>query len=165
MSPTLFEAIQFALVLSAETAGAFDPTVGSRLEALGFNRNFRTGESRSPGSHQGSTSSYLDVRIDPVNRSLGLDQPITLDLGAIAKGMALDLASRELSMFEHVCLEAGGDIVARGLNSRREPWTIGIRDPRQDDAVLDRWTVINGAVYYVPGNSSAGSPPVMPIIF
>lgn len=146
VSPVLFEAIQVALALAAETAGAFDPTIGGRMETLGFNRNFRTGESTPPSPQVGKDPSYLDVQINTVNRSLQLRRPITLDLGAIAKGMALDLANRELSMFNDVCLEAGGDIVARGLNSRREPWSIGIRDPRQTDAILDRWGVRDGAV-------------------
>ena len=43
-SPILYEAVQFALMVAEESGGAFDPTVGHRMEARGFNREHRTGE-------------------------------------------------------------------------------------------------------------------------
>src|SRR6185369_8362440 len=42
-SPILFEAVRFALSVAEETSGAFDPTVGLRMELRGFNREDRTG--------------------------------------------------------------------------------------------------------------------------
>src|SRR5581483_307357 len=36
----LFEIVRFALALAVETDGAFDPTVGRRMEARGFDRNY-----------------------------------------------------------------------------------------------------------------------------
>src|ERR1700689_5213575 len=49
VSAILFEAVRFALMLAEETGGAFDPTIGHRMEARGFNREHRTGEIvRSP---------------------------------------------------------------------------------------------------------------------
>ena len=41
--PILFEAVRFALAVAEETGGAFDPTVGHRMETRGFNREHRTG--------------------------------------------------------------------------------------------------------------------------
>src|SRR5438552_10728221 len=43
VSDALFEIVRFALALAEESGGAFDPTVGYRLEARGFNREYRTG--------------------------------------------------------------------------------------------------------------------------
>ena len=42
VSALLFEAVQFAVAIAGETGGAFDPTVGGRMEAAGFNRDHRT---------------------------------------------------------------------------------------------------------------------------
>src|SRR5580692_2504182 len=42
-SAILYEAVQFALTVAEITGGAFDPTVGYRMEARGFNREHRTG--------------------------------------------------------------------------------------------------------------------------
>ena len=43
-SPLLFQAVEFALAVAAETRGSFDPTIGLQLEALGFDREYRTGQ-------------------------------------------------------------------------------------------------------------------------
>ena len=62
-SPILFEAVRFALMVAEETAGAFDPTVGGRMAARGFNRHYLTREVTSaPRSEEGI--SFRDVQID-----------------------------------------------------------------------------------------------------
>src|SRR5215472_11069478 len=40
----LFEAVRFALLAAEASGGAFDPTIGRRMEARGFNRDYRSGE-------------------------------------------------------------------------------------------------------------------------
>src|SRR5580658_926359 len=42
-SAILFEAVQFALLVAKESGGAFDPTVGHRMQQRGFNREYSTG--------------------------------------------------------------------------------------------------------------------------
>src|SRR5579862_2973106 len=42
VSQMLFEVVQFALAVAADTGGAFDPTVGLAMEDRGFNIEFRT---------------------------------------------------------------------------------------------------------------------------
>src|SRR3954453_18338950 len=39
-SPILFQLVDFAVKVAEETEGAFDPTVGRRMVALGFNREY-----------------------------------------------------------------------------------------------------------------------------
>src|SRR4051794_12139230 len=36
VSPVLFEAVQFAIAVAADTAGAFAPAIGGTIEARGF---------------------------------------------------------------------------------------------------------------------------------
>ncbi len=58
-SPILFEAVRFALKVAVETDGAFDPTVGSRMAAAGYNRNYLTGATvDAPGA---DGASFRDV--------------------------------------------------------------------------------------------------------
>src|SRR5580692_6246999 len=53
VSPILFEAVRFALMVAEETGGAFDPTVGGSMAARGFNRNYLTGETcEMPGGEE-----------------------------------------------------------------------------------------------------------------
>jgi thiamine biosynthesis lipoprotein len=134
-SAVLFEAVRFALALARETAGAFDPTVGQLLESKGFDRNYLTGEQVRSLIPADGRVSYRDVLVDPARQTIELRRPLVLDLGAVAKGLAIDLAARELAAFDSVCVDAGGDLYARGRNGRGEPWKVGVQDPREPGAV------------------------------
>jgi thiamine biosynthesis lipoprotein len=146
VSEILFEAIRFALTVAAETEGAFDPTVGHRMEARGFNREHRTGETVRSGGEFAGDISYKDVQIDPDNRTITLLRPLTLDLGAVAKGLAVDMAARELAPFRDFAIDAGGDLYLSGLNPAGEPWSVGIRHPRNDGELIDSLRVSDTAV-------------------
>jgi thiamine biosynthesis lipoprotein len=139
VSPILFEAIRFSLMVAEESGGAFDPTVGQRMVARGFNREHRVDVIED-------TVSYRDVRIDAGRRTITLLRPLTLDLGAVAKGLAVDAAARELKAFQDFAIDAGGDLYLGGSNERGEPWSVGIRHPREDDAVIATLRVSNQAV-------------------
>ena len=144
VSPLLYSAIHFALAVAAETDGAFDPTVGARMESLGFDRNYRTGDGgRSTGD---SDVTWRDVSLDDATQTVVLHRPLTLDLGAVAKGLAIDLAARELSPLKNFAVDAGGDIFLGGLNDEGAPWTVAIRNPRGGVDAIDTLRVSNAAV-------------------
>jgi thiamine biosynthesis lipoprotein len=145
-SEILFEAVRFALTVAEETNGAFDPTVGHRMEARGFNREHRTGETVQTDGAFAHDTSYKDVHADPANKTITLLRPLTLDLGAVAKGLAVDMAARELAPFRHFAIDAGGDLFLSGLNSKGEPWSVGIRHPRKDRELIDCLRVSDLAV-------------------
>jgi len=69
-----------------------------------------------------------------------------LDLGAVAKGLAVDLAARELEPFHDFAIDAGGDLYLGGHNGDGNPWSVGIRHPRKPDEVFERVTVSDAAV-------------------
>ena len=144
-SPILFEAVRFALMVAEETGGAFDPTVGGRMAARGFNRHYFTREvTDAPGSDHGV--SFRDVEIDEHERTILLRRPLTLDLGAVAKGLAVDAAARELQQFRNFAIDAGGDLYLSGCNPQGEPWSAGIRHPHVRGAVVDCFRVSDRAV-------------------
>lgn len=146
VSPLLFEVIRFALGVAEATGGAFDPTVGAMLEQRGFNRNYRTGAVlRTPLSAKWAVS-YRDVIVDAATHSVTLRQPLILDLGAVAKGFAIDLAARELAPLVSYAIDAGGDLFLAGTNVERRPWRVGIRHPRDPGALLTTIQVTNQAV-------------------
>lgn len=146
VSAILFEAVQFTLVLARRTGGAFDPTLGDTLAAHGFDRHYVTGERTGPIVATGPRPRFRDVRTDQARRTVTLARPLLLDLGGVAKGLAIDLAEQELAAFEHVCIDAGGDIVARGLNPAGRPWRIGVQDPRKPEAIVHEIEVSGQAV-------------------
>jgi thiamine biosynthesis lipoprotein len=144
VSPILFEATRFSLELARLTSGAFDPTIGHVLERRGFNRSYRTGQTIS--STVDARATWRDVRIDPTARTITLERPLVLDLGAVAKGMAIDLAARELSDCPGFIVDAGGDLFAHGRNAAGAPWRIGIRHPRAPGELIDVVEVSEAAV-------------------
>jgi thiamine biosynthesis lipoprotein len=146
VSTILFEAVQFALAVAEATEGAFDPTVGYAMESLGFNREYRTGQTIRTALDSSGSVSYRDVRLDAERQTITLLRPLILDLGAVAKGLAVDLAVRELQSFENFAINAGGDLYLAGCNPNGEPWSIGIRHPRRDNELIDSIRVSNRAV-------------------
>lgn len=145
-SVMLLEAVRFALALAEETHGAFDPTVGHRMEAEGFNVEYRTGKRRRTFEADRGRASYEDVHLDAVNGTIALARPLMLDLGAVAKGLAVDLAARELGIFENFAIDAGGDMYVRGGNGENGSWRIGIRDPRDEAKLVETLAVTDAAV-------------------
>jgi FAD:protein FMN transferase len=146
VSTILFEAVQFAMAVAEETDGAFDPTVGYAMESLGFNREYRTGQTIRTPLDSNFPVSYRDVRLDAEGQTITLHRPLILDLGAVAKGLAVDLAVRELQSFENFAINAGGDLYLAGCSPSGEPWSIGIRHPRNDGELIDSIQVSNRAV-------------------
>jgi thiamine biosynthesis lipoprotein len=147
VSTILFEAVRFALQVAEETDGAFDPTVGHRMEELGFNREHRTGE--IVRSAESRDVSWRDVELG--SNSIRLRRPLTLDLGAVAKGLAIDTAARELAPLRDFSIDAGGDLYIGGTQA------IGIRHPRSHGELIETLQISNQAVctsgdYEKPGH-------------
>lgn len=146
VSEILFEAVRFALVVAEESGAAFDPTVGYAMESRGFNREYRTAGIIRTSMKRCASISYRDVRLEQSRKSIMLLRPLILDLGAVAKGLAIDLAARELLPLQNFAIDAGGDLYLGGSNTNGEPWAIGIRHPRRDNELIDSLSVSNCAV-------------------
>jgi len=144
-SAILFEAVRFALMVAEETNGAFDPTIGHLVAERGYNREYRTGNIL-PALPPDADVSYRCIELDPARRTILLRRALTLDLGAVAKGLAVDTAARELAPFENFSIDAGGDLYMAGLNAQGAPWSVGIRHPRRDGELIETLRVSNQAV-------------------
>ena len=146
-SALLYQVVEYALRVAEASGGAFDPTVGRRMESLGFDRNWRTGRSSpsAPG-HPAVGVSYRDVLLDASQRTIELARPLLLDLGAVAKGFAVDMAVRELHPLENFLIDAGGDVYVRGRNEYGRLWSVGIRHPRSEPEVIETLALTDGAV-------------------
>ncbi|HYL39668.1 MAG TPA: FAD:protein FMN transferase [Bryobacteraceae bacterium] len=146
VSAILFESVRFALMVAEETRGAFDPTVGRQLEERGFNREHRTGETIHTAIASEDDVSYRDVHLDLERRTITLQRPLILDLGAVVKGLAMDTAARELQPFADFSIDAGGDLYLGGCNRDGAPWRVGIRHPRRDNELICLLRASNQAV-------------------
>ena len=137
VSQLLFEAVRFACEMAARTDGAFDPTVGRVMETRGFNREHRSGAEVRTDISPTADVSYRDVVCDADAITITLRRPVVLDLGAVAKGLALDMAAMELRPFRNFAIDAGGDLYLGGHNPKGERWSVGIRHPRRDGELID----------------------------
>lgn len=133
VSPIVFEAVRFALAVAEETRGAFDPTAVDVDPTSG--RVLRPGE----------RATFRDVDLDPDAQTITLRRPLTIDLGAVAKGLAVDAAVRELRPFGDFAVDAGGDLYLGGRNQDGAPWSVGIRHPRED-RLLETLRVSDAAI-------------------
>jgi thiamine biosynthesis lipoprotein len=145
-SSMLLGAVRFALALAEETIGAFDPTVGHLMEARGDNVEYQTGAIMRTMPPVPFATTWRDVRVDTGANTIMLLQPLMLDLGAVAKGLAVDLAARELRPFENFVIDAGGDLYFGGTNAMQVPWSVGIRHPRDPDALIQTLRASNVSV-------------------
>ncbi len=146
VSSMLFEAVAFALGVAEESGGAFDPTVGRRMEERGFNQEFRSGAVVHTALPPGREATWRDVHLDPQQLTITLDSPMVLDLGAVAKGLAIDMAARELREFANFAIDAGGDLYLGGCNADGVPWSVGIRHPRDPQKLIETLHVSDSAV-------------------
>jgi thiamine biosynthesis lipoprotein len=115
----------------AASSGAFDITVAPLMQLWGFkDKRFRqpSGEEISATLQRiGSDKIILDFD----NNVVKLQPDMELDLGAIAKGYAIDCAVAALKSagIKSCLINAGGEIYCMG-DKFGKPWRVGIQDPR-----------------------------------
>ena len=168
VSNILFHTLRFSLAIARLTEGAFDPTLGYVMEKQGFNRNYLTGTKilstrKRAGQPVGSgKTTFRDVKLNSDKREVTLLRPLKLDVGAVAKGLAIDLAAKELNEFSGFFVEAGGDVYVKGKNEFGEPWRVGISHPRVTGKLfgvvcLSGGAVCNSGDYETNSNTKNGS--------
>ena len=130
VGPILLAAVEAAIEAARATGGLFDPTLGHELVRLGYDRSFEEmGDAlpspRRPGGGGGGWRTMV------VDRSAGvvtMPAGSELDLGGIAKGMAVDAS---LGLLRSLGIEIGAR--ERGRRPRRPrpaSWQAGVARAR-----------------------------------
>ena len=124
--------VSFALDMADETDGALNPALYPVLRAWGFT----TKDYRIPGERElGRLLSHTDYRkIKLEDGRLSLPEGMEIDLGAVAKGYAGDLAADIIRGHgvTSAIVNLGGNVGLIGSAPDGQPWTIGIRNPNGD---------------------------------
>lgn len=117
------------------TQGAFDITFASVGKYYDYREKLLPSDSKIEGLLPALNTKHL--LFDEQKQTLSYLHPdVTIDLGGIAKGYAVDLAIEYLKKHKinHAYVGAGGD--SRVLGDRRgRPWIIGIKNPRLNQVV------------------------------
>jgi thiamine biosynthesis lipoprotein len=136
VSPLLFEVATASLEAARATDGLFDPTVGSRMVELGYDRTFAALPADRPPAPVSSwvPGRWRAVRLDGRSRTVTLPEGAAIDLGGIAKGMAVDASIRLLAAegVTAAAVNAGGDLAVLGRPGELPAWTIQIEGPTED---------------------------------
>lgn len=147
LSPLLGACLARALELRAASGGAFEPGAGPLMRLWGFHR--REGRLPTPAALDALLPRLGDYRYETGPRRLTrLDAAVALDLGGIAKGLALDLAASELreAGFDRALIDLGGNLYCVGRPAPGRRWRVGIRDPLDRDRLFARLELADAAV-------------------
>ena len=138
-NPSVLPLIRRAQTLAEQSHELFNPAIGKLLQLWGF-------ESDTPpvGPPPDKAAIAALVQQHPSMRDISINgirlrsrnPAIKLDMGAIAKGYALDVVMQDLQAIgvSNAIINAGGGIKVLGQHGDR-PWHIGIRDPRAEGVI------------------------------
>jgi thiamine biosynthesis lipoprotein len=141
LDPRFFALLQHAAELSRHTGGAFDPTVAPLVRCWGF----ADGAGRVPAEQEIEEARQQvgsdQIEFDEEAFAVRFRRPgVTIDLGAIGKGYAIDRAVAILrEQAVSAALLHGGTSSVFGLGSPPESpegWKIGLRHPTRPDERL-----------------------------
>ena len=150
VSRELFDVLNASLNYSRLSDGAFDITVGPEVRL--WRRMKETGQ--KPTSEQLTQArervGYQKLILNEDDQSVRMEREgMYLDVGAIAKGYAVDLAVQVLidAGVSAGMVDLGGNIRCFGvLPEYPDGWLIGVQDPMQDGKLLTRIVLRNRAV-------------------
>ena len=134
VSPELFHVIAEAQNIARQTEGSFDITVRPLVQLWGFIwKDYRRPTSAELEAVLPSVN-YRWVELEAVPRTVRFLRPgVSLDLGGIAKGYAVDCAVEKLRALgmTNVLVRAGGDLRAIGAPPGSTHWRVQLEDPRK----------------------------------
>ena len=119
--------------------GAFDITVAPLINAWGF--GFKQGI--YPDSLQVDSllqyTGYQTVKLEE-GKVIKQNPETILNCSAIAKGYSVDIIGDLLHAkgIKNYMINIGGEVLAKGVNGKNEPWQIGINKPTDDSLSINQ---------------------------
>jgi thiamine biosynthesis lipoprotein ApbE len=150
VSARLMDAIDVALRAAQLTDGDLDPTIGSTLRALGYDRDFGQVAREGGGVLTvRAVSGWRRVHCDRRTMTVTVPAGAEIDLGATAKAWAADRAAAAAARAVAcgVLLSLGGDIAVAGT-APAEGWPVRIADSHASppDAAGASVTITSGGL-------------------
>lgn len=130
--------LQDAQSLAKLSDHLFNPAAGQLIATWGFHQDTFVGSLPPAASIKAwqKNPSKMNQLIFTEDTVQSLTPHLSLDMGGIAKGWALDRASAYLQHHKVCCalINVGGNILALGTKNG-SPWKIGLQDPRAPEAM------------------------------
>lgn len=172
----VFHVIRDAAVISGASNGAFDATVWPLSQLWAFDQGGRIPASELLSDKLANVG-YKNIIFDGSTASVGFNvKGMGIDLGAIAKGWAVDQAMEKLMArgIRNAIIDAGGDLRIIGARHGKDFWRIGVQHPREPGALLltfelkdtaivtsgdyERYFIVDGVRYHHILDPSTGQP-------
>jgi len=130
VSSMMLEAVSSAVAAAASTDGLFDPLLGSRMVELGYDRTFDLLPVDQPAVslRPWRAGEWRSIVIDRARGTVTLPAGAALDLGGLAKGMAVDAALDALvhDGVAFAAVNAGGDLAVHGVPPDDDLWSVDV---------------------------------------
>ena len=155
-NPSVIGLIEKSRELAIRSGHLFNPAVGWLIKLWGFHSDEPP---HGPPPAQADIQALLqqNPRMDDITikgvRMRSRNAAVKLDMGAVAKGYALDRLIemlRDLGI-KNAIINAGGDLKAIGRHGDR-PWRVGIRHPRDKSGILAGLEVQDGESVFTSGD-------------
>lgn len=134
VSPALFEVLAKAAAIAAGSGGAFDVTIRPLTDSWGFIwKDYRL-PSEAELQQARRRVDFRLVQLDATQQTVRFLRPdISIDLGGIAKGYAVDRAVEKLRAcgVTIAMVKAGGDLRVIGAPPGKQAWEVQLEDPRK----------------------------------
>jgi len=132
LPPDFAHVMTRGLAIAEITGGAFDPTIGTLVDAWGFGPVPVACPPSTPEIETARVTSGWS-RLSFAATGAHLRQPggIALDLSGIAKGHAVDAVADLLhdAGIANALVEIGGELVGRGIKPDGDPWWVDLESP------------------------------------
>ncbi len=159
VSKELMQVLQLAEKVSQQSNGAFDVTVGPLVNLWGFGPSSSPSKTALPDEKQInallSKTGYQQLVLDgDTNQIQKRTASLYIDLSAIAKGHAVDRIASYLERrrVQRYLVEIGGEIKARGYNSKNKPWRIAVQNPGGDQGGIQQTLALHNAAVATSGD-------------
>ncbi|MDC3333047.1 FAD:protein FMN transferase [bacterium] len=156
VSSALFDVLMMSVEVGMLSDGAFDMTVGKLVNLWGFG----PGKAITDPPEDAAITAMLNkqgldaVELEYATNQIKMPVGVTIDLSAIAKGYAVDqvLAFLQKQGYSHMMVEIGGEIKARGKNTRGELWKIAIEQPEQGESRVNKVIALDNIAVATSGD-------------
>jgi len=129
VSALLFDALEAACGVAVSTAGIVDPTIGSALVELGYDRDF---DAIDPGHNRAEVEprpapGWWQIGLDRTQRTVTIPDGVHVDLGSTGKAFAADRSAFRIAdaLGCGVLINLGGDVAVAGP-APADGWGVGI---------------------------------------
>jgi thiamine biosynthesis lipoprotein len=147
VSSETMEVIKTARKVSELSEGGFDVTVGPLVELWRRAREKGIPPSNQEVKRTLKLVNFKELLVDPGRGVYLRKERMSVDLGGIAKGYAVDKAFELLRHlgYKNLIINAGGDLRAGG-SKFEQPWTIGIQHPRESQKIMAKVSISDEAI-------------------